>query len=360
MFASAAPIVLVIAVAAAVVTLYLMRPSPRRLSVSSTLIWRRVLRSRRRTPDRLRWWLSLLLALLIAVAISVSLSWRHLFAPVASSGRLVLVLDNSITLSTLTSDGRTRWEHALERARELIRAGGEGGRYMVADTGREIASPRFEEADAALATLQRLRVQASRAEMFPGVLETSGSDLHAVFITDGVGPVTPPPEVETVSVFQPAENAGITAFEVRALPADPRRYQAYVEITNASRRAREADLSISGAGHLSITRRITIAAEGRVGEVFDVSIFAGGPLRATVSMGADALAVDDTAFSYLPHRRVLKVGVVSPGNVVLERALRLLPRVEVVSMPPSRYREGADVDAWVFDRYAPRRAPALP
>jgi hypothetical protein len=77
-------------------------------------------------------------------------------------------------------------------------------------------------------------------------------------------------------------------------------------------------------------------------------------------MSADALAVDDTAFSYLPRRPVLKIGVVSPGNVALERALRLLPRVEVVSMPPSRYRERADVDVWVFDRYAPRRAPALP
>ena len=42
---------LLLAVAGAVLLLYLLKPSPRRLIVSSTQLWRRVLRERKRTPE---------------------------------------------------------------------------------------------------------------------------------------------------------------------------------------------------------------------------------------------------------------------------------------------------------------------
>ena len=61
-------------VAALVVGLYLLRPTPRRLVVSSSLIWQRVLKERKRKPERLRWWLSLLLALAVALSIAAALT----------------------------------------------------------------------------------------------------------------------------------------------------------------------------------------------------------------------------------------------------------------------------------------------
>ena len=353
-------ILVAVAVAAVVVMLYLLKPSPRRLSVSSTLIWRRVLRSRKRTSERLRWWLSLLLALLIALSIALSVTRPHLAGSSASPGKVVLVLDDSITLSALTSDGRTRWEHAVERARQLIHSGAAGSQYQVADTQRQIASPRFEEAAAALATLERLHAQAGSAAVFPALLETQGSDVRTVLITDGVAPLALPSYVQTLSVFQAADNAGITAFQVRAMPVDPRRQQAYVEVTNASRGTREVEVSVTGAGHAPLSRRLSLAAAASAGEVFDVSMFTGGPLRASISMAGDAMSVDDAAFSYLPLRRVLRVGLVSSGNATLERSLRLLPRVELAVIPPGRYGARSGTDVWVLDRYAPKQAPVLP
>ena len=61
-------------VAVLVVGLYLLRPLPRRLVISSSLIWRRVLKERKRKPERLRWWLSLLLALALALSIAAALT----------------------------------------------------------------------------------------------------------------------------------------------------------------------------------------------------------------------------------------------------------------------------------------------
>ena len=353
-------VLLLAGVVAAVVLLYLLKPSPRRIPVSSTLIWRRVLRSRRRAPDRLRWWLSLLLAMLVALCVALALTRPRLGSSSTALHGLVLVLDNSVTLSARTSDGRTRWDHAVERARGLIRTGPAGARYLIADTQRQIGSPHFEEVDPALATLERLRVTLGGEPVFPQVVPRGDPDLRAVLITDGVARLEVPGGVESLPVFQVADNAGLTAFDVRAMPADPVRQQAYVEVFNASPGPREVEVSVTGAGHPPLTHRLRLAAGASAGELFDVSTFDAGPLRAAVSMAGDALSADDVAFSFAPGHRVRRVVLVTSGNSTLERSLRLLRRVQLTVVAPGRYADRAGVDAWVFDRYAPPQPPAAP
>ena len=74
----------------------------------------------------------------------------------------------------------------------------------------------------------------------------------------------------------------------------------------------------------------------------------------------DALAADDVAYAYLPPNRTIRVGLVTAGDSRLERSLRVLPGVRVSIVPPQRVGTRGDVDAWVFDGYAPERAPAAP
>ncbi len=358
--APAAALALLAAVAAAVVLLYWLKPTPRRLTVSSTLIWRRVLRERSRTPDRLRWWISLLLAVLIALSIALAITSPQLASISGNAQRIVLVLDNSTTLAALTSDGKTRWDHAVQRAREVLRSGGAGSRYLVADTQRLIASPHFEEPEPALATLGRLRVIAGGEPAFPGVVRAGDTDVRTVFVTDGVAALSPPAGAETVSVFQVADNAGITAFEVRALPGDPRRFQAFVEVLNASPGAKHVELHVAGAGGQPLVRLLDIAGGAMVSETFDVSGFEGGPLRASLSMQYDALRVDDVAYSFLPSHKSIRIGLVTPGNPFLERSLRLMPRTQLSVMTPERFHARSGVDAWVLDRYAPKQPPGAP
>ncbi|MEO8628567.1 MAG: BatA domain-containing protein [Betaproteobacteria bacterium] len=347
-------------VAAAVVLLYLLKPSPRRLLVASTLIWRRVLSSRKRVPDRLRWWLSLLLALSIALCVALAFTRPQLTGLGEQAQRVALVLDNSTTLGALTTDGRRRFDHASERARETINSGGPESRYLVADTQRTIASPRFETRDAALATLERLHVVAGGAPVFPDVVAGGDAQVRTVFVTDGVAGIEPGPGVETVSVFQIADNVGITAFDVRPIPGDARRHEAYVELANASAASKKTELQIAGAGSPPFTRVVDVPSDGTANLVVDVSRFSGGPLRASITTAYDALPVDDVAFSFLPSHRAIQVALVTPGNAALERSLRLLPRVELTVMTPQRFSARSGIDAWIFDRYAPRAMPNAP
>ena len=157
-------------VAAAVLLLYLLKPSPRRLSVASALIWRRVLEQRKRRPERLRWWLSLLLALAIALSVAAALTRPEVVALSGTASDVVLVIDTSPTMATLQSDGRSRLAAAVERARQIIAGRGAGSRYLVADTMQQAGAGAFEAPAAALARLRALHPASAGTPWFPQVV----------------------------------------------------------------------------------------------------------------------------------------------------------------------------------------------
>ena len=119
--------------------------------------------------------------------------------------------------------------------------------------------------------------------VFPDVLASGDAAVRAVLVTDGVADLLPPAETETLSVFQPADNVGITAFDLRAVPGDRRRYQAFVKVLNASPGAKQVELRVAGVGRPSIARVLDIPGGAASSEIFDVSAFDGGPLRASIS-----------------------------------------------------------------------------
>jgi len=349
-------------VAALVVGLYLLRPLPRRLVISSGLIWRRVLKERKRKPERLRWWLSLLLALALALSIAAALTRPEIAAVGGRAQEVVVVVDDSATMGARSPDGGTRLERALERAHATIEAGGAGSRFLVADTMRQVSAPRFQDKRAALTTLERIKPGDGGQPRFPDVALPRSAEAggQALFITDGVAGVEPPREFQTISVFQPVDNVGIVAFDVRPVPGNPRRYEAFVQVLNASSGNKQVELRVAGTGAKVITKTLQLAGRSAANEVLDVSAFDSGPLRATIDSDYDGYAPDDIAFAFLPAKHVLQVGLVTRGNQQLQRTLELLPRVQLTVLSPERASAVRGLDAAVFDRYAPPAAPRLP
>jgi len=348
-------------VAALVVTgLYLLKPPPRRLLVPSSLIWDRVLRESHRSSDRLRWWLSLLLSAIIAVSMAVVVVRPQLSGAGGTADRLVIVLDNSPTLATRTTDGATRWSHALAKARATLATRSPGTQVLLIDTMRRIATPGFEDRDAAIERLQQLHIAYGGVPRVPDIAQAA--EAETVVISDGVQITGVPASARLDSVFEPVENAGITEFEVRPLPADPRRYTAFVEVTNAGGADRSVEIAIAGVGGRRVLRTVNVHAGSAQAQLIDISALEAGPVRAALTMPGDGLEADDVAYALLPMRRLVRVGLVSKGNPYLEKALRAQPRVQLAAMSPRHFAERRDIDVWVFDRFAPvtqPRAPAL-
>lgn len=358
----------------AVLLLYLLKPSPRRLVITSSLIWQRLLRERRQRPERLRWWLSLMLALTIALTIAFALTQPEIAVVAGVAEDRVVVIDNSPSMATRSADGRTRMQHALERGAEIVRASGAGSRFLIADTMHQLPATGFVSRSNALAQLRIIEPRAGMTPWFPdaGRMRAPSNAAAAPeasvpanprrlwLVTDGVAALQAPPGTQVVSVFQVAPNVGITAFEARAVPADARRHEVFVEVTNAAPAATQIEVQLIGVGGAPINRLLRVQGNASTKLVLDASGFGEGPLRAAVRSEADAFDLDNTVYAYLPGKSRVRVALVTTGNAELLRALRLLPRLDVEVMSPARMRDIGRHDAAILDRVAPTQVPTVP
>jgi hypothetical protein len=348
---------LALATAGIIAALFFIKPRHPRVLVGSLVLWQRVLEEHR--PDslleRLRRLLSLLLAL--AIALSVAFALGQPVARGAGDGpeRLTAVLDTSVSMLARTADGRTRWEHAIEEARRRIADAGATARFTLVETSGGMPPVRAESRAEALEALDDFTVGRGAGRV--PALDTTE---RVVVFTDGVSVADAPRGVELVSVFEPAVNVGVTAFEVRAIPARSLSHEVFVEVTNASLEPVDTTVSIDVGDRRALREALALRAGATHRRSVQLPPGIGGVLRAYLTTAGDGFPLDDEAFAYVTERPRLRVGLVSPGSPALEAVLEAAPRVELTRLAPQDYAGREDLDAYVFDRIAPAEAPARP
>ena len=343
-------------VAALIWLLYLIKPRMPRVGVASTLLWRRVLSEARARNDRWRWLLSLLLALAIGLSLTFALTRPELRVLGASHQRIVVILDNSVSMAARTRDGGTRWQHALEGARRIILRAGGGSEALVLDTAGRAPFTGFVPVRQALEQVSGVPLSPEASGRVPPL--PVGGKISAVHLfTDGVGVDAVPRGTLVHSVFEAGDNVAITAFEARAVPGNPTSYEAFLQIVNAAPTPKRVTLELVGTGGFRLERELQVAGASTVNQVLDVSRFDQGLLRAQVYSEGDAFDLDDTAYCVVSPHRARRVLLVTSGNAFLEDSLRALPGLALTVRGPSELAGLPAFDAYVFDRYAPRDAP---
>ena len=373
---AAAPLLIALGVlltAGIIVVLYWVRPEPQPVVVPSNLIWRRVLDERRRREDFWRWLISLVIALLAGLAVIMAMA-----QPIPESGvrggRVVVVMDTSPSMAAALSGGGTRWDQASEQVRRILTGSGETSEFLLLDTAGDRGGRSFTGRREALEALEDLVPVHGREHRFPDVADlfesASGTApaVDVIFVGDGVYVPEAPDGVERISVFEAAPNAGITAFDVRPLPSDPGRFEAFIEVVRHP--AAEDDggvvaLQVDGAGGASLRRTLRVDAGTPLGETVPLTGFVAGPVRAVIAIsGDDALPADDVAHAYIPARNRLRVLLVGGPNPFWEAALRLDPRVSLSVAPPGSEAladlDFASVDLVVIEGAPPEAMPPVP
>jgi len=350
---------LLAATAAGVALLYWLKPPPKRVIVPSTLLWNRLLREKKKQTflDRLRLWVSLLIALAIGLSVATALGRPEMGSVGDERRDITVVIDNSATMATRTSDGFTRWDHAVAQARTLLQQGSAGSSFLIVDTAGVAPPTEASDRAAALEVLDGLTVSLGGDSQFP-LLPLSDGDLY--FVSDGVMVDGVPPEAQVVSVFEAADNVGITAFEIRSIPAAPLTYQAFLEVTNASLRPKEVSVRLSGSGSARLGETMALQPGESQTRTVDLAGFDRGPVRVALTTDTDAFAADDYAFSFLPVRTQTRVVLVSPGSIYLENLLLLEPRIALQFLTPDQYTGREAGDVFIFDRFAPPAPPPGP
>lgn len=340
-----------------IVALYFLKLRHRRVVISSSILWRKVLDERQSHSlwEKLRRIVSIIIAVTIALLIGLALARPEIESLTGKNERIVIVLDTSPTMNTQTGDGQTRWQHAVERAKSLLDSGGPTTEFRVIDTSSVTASGFTTDRN----EIRKLIDSMSPKTADPQFPKVDARDSQVYFISDGVTLHNTPASIRRISVFESANNVGITAFEIRSIPSTPLGYEAYLEIQNFGQPA-EVGIVVSGTGGQRINKTVRLGTEEIYKDVFDLSQFAGGGLRATIQSKDDALPLDDVAFAYLPIKRKTRTLLVTKGNQFLETLLKLDNYVDLAVSDPANYRESPNVDAYIFDRFAPAAAPARP
>ncbi|MEC9241648.1 MAG: hypothetical protein VYA48_03240, partial [Gemmatimonadota bacterium] len=258
---------------------------------------------------------------------------------------------------TRTADGFTRWEHAVAHAGRVLGQGSASGQFLILDTSGQAPPGEPGDRRSALEVLAELTVSLGDEPQFPDLPE---GESEIFFISDGVLVDDAPPEATLISVFEPAHNVGITAFQVEALPSEPTRFQAFVQVKNASDVGKQTTLRLSGSNEGGIRDTLTLGPGETRGRSIDLGNFERGPVRAVVTADSDAFPADDYAYGFLPIRTETRVLLVTRGNVYLENVLADEPRLSLAVVSPAQYDPQVSADVYIFDRFAPPEAPGGP
>lgn len=345
-----------------VILLYLLRPPVLNRLMPSNLIWRRVLRSSRVINERWRWWLSLLLSMLIAICLLLAA-----FRP--STGgqvddRSLIIFDNAPSMGALTQDGMSRFNVAKDFVARHLDSLSKDMQVMLVDTQRQVTTPSFGSISQALEILESLSVGSSLDPLVPAQVATV--DVSRKFIyTDGVMIGGVPEDFTAISVFEPVPNVGITRLSFAAVPGNTQKRQAFIEIVNGGGESQVVDVALTQTQSRSVTRQVELVPYEKVTQIFDVTDFESGPVKASLLSNTDRFNADDVAFGYITAKRQVRVGFISDNlDSKMFTLLGLMPRIAVTSLTYAEYQgleaDELQFDALVFDEVAVDRKPVIP
>jgi len=361
------------ALAIPIVLLYMLRLRRTETPISSTFLWRQLVRDREANApwQRLRFSWLLLLQLLILAALVLALARPFTEVKTITTGRIVLLLDASASMRATDVDP-DRFAAAQDIGLDLVDALGPDDTMTVirvADVPEVLAAASRDK------QVLRRAIRGAAASAVSGdwlaamTLAAAGAagvdELKVVIVTDGGLPADLPPvpgEVRLVSVGSRAANLAVSALATAALPGKPP--QLFARISNYGSADADVILSVrlNGSDVIYDARSYTVPAQGQV-DLFDLALpddFDTVSARLTLPARAttrDYLALDNAAYAVRGRGGAGRVLLVSADNIFLEQVLRSLRGVELFQVDPADPIPTEGYDLTVLDGVLPDPLP---
>lgn len=356
----------------AILVLYILRLRRRKVEVPAVLLWTQVLQDfQANVPwQRLRKHWLLLVQLLAALLLVLGVSQPYTRAWMYSGEAHVLVLDGSASMLA-TDVSPNRFEQARAMAREYIQKmpPGDQAAVVLAGTRPRVLCGLTYNRPELLRTLRNAgptETGANFAEslaLAAAMLTPFAAPTIEVF-TDGGFPE--PRDIDTGRatlqyhiIGNPAENAGIVAVDLREDSDAPGRFDLFVVIRHNSTRERRCTVEIWRDDNLIDAQEVTLPPKSEAPVLFRPLIPSDSPEVLRVRLDShDVLACDNTAYAVLHPAREVRVLLVTAGNLFLETALNLDPRVTVTKVTSAPAEPPTGYDVVVYDGVQPPSPPA--
>ena len=386
------------------VALYFLKLKREVHAVSSTMLWKRAVQDLHvNSPfQRLRSNLLLFLQLLLLCIAVVALGQPMCKTVETNESTYIIMIDQSASMNVLEADGKTRLERAKEQAKRTIEGMPDDGRAMVIafcdratvvssfDTdktalARKIDSIEPTQSSTALGEAMSL-AEAYTQNIIIGTEETGGdiapettAPPASVFLfTDGR---VADAELVSLQSFDAAEmtvlNVGTRADNVGIIAMDARRSYERPEILEVAATVQNfgpdpitfdavlyvdgdnldvQTVELPGAPRADVNGASPSADGNPVGGAsddasdaadtiqviaFDPVEFSGGGVVEVALRTQDALDADNRAWTVVPSPRHVRVLLVTPGNLFLEKVLGTLP-LDFETMTAAEYEAAPD------------------
>ncbi len=335
-----------------VVALYFLKLRREERRVSSTYLWRTLVRDTAANApwQRLKPNLLLFLQLLFLILLILALARPFVWSEAAAGSHLILVIDTSASMGA-TDVSPHRLGAAIASARQLVERLPASARITLIEAGAQVRIPVSGATDptAALAALAALQVGPGGAD-FTSALALAAAiaarepDSDIVILSDGgvelFDNLILPGRVRYLPVGRAAANQAIGAFSLQP-EAGGQSLTAFVQAANYGTQTvhRRLTLREAAGGQLLAARDMTLTP-GKPQAVIIPNLPAQADAIVARLEGQDLLPADDEAWAVSPSAARIPVNLITPGNRFLETALRLLPNVELTTdhRPPTTDR----------------------
>ncbi len=353
-----------IPLAGIIVALYLLKMRRRDVRVPATFLWPAMTYEIRANSlfQRLKFSWLMVLQLLALAAIVFALARPQMMQKGLGGAVTIIVLDTSASMSA-TDVRPSRFAEAVRQAQALIASAQSTDRMALIEAGptpRVIASlsgepgrlrralTEVKPTDAESNVGEALRLAASLAANQPSA--------RIILLSDGVFPEVAnfsPGKAEVVfpRIGTSGENTAINAF---AMADTSRGRELYYGVRNFGTKSAAVKIQLFADGKLFDSKGLDLQPGQTIGDT--VRAPAGAKLLEAKLDSDDALKADDYAVTLADPGSSLRVLLVSNGNLFLERALSLEPRV--VLDKATKIPDSGDWDVAVLDGVDSPKIPA--
>ena len=347
-----------------IIAMYLLKLRRTEQVISSTYLWRRIIRDiEANAPwQRLRRNLLLLLQLLFLLVIIISLARPFTWTEGTIGDANILIFDTSASMAA-TDVNPNRLQVAKEQARLLISNLPPDSRCTIIDAGSKpsVLISSSQDKHRLYRAIDNINIQSGDSDM-TSALELASAiaaripDTEIVIYSDGNVDLPTRLAINGLVRYQPIGiNGDNQAISLVNLRPDEEGVTAFIQVINQSMSPVQSRLKILADGQLVDAHDLDIPAKGQVsiiseGLPIDTEVFE------TKFADPDMLILDDTAWAVQRTPDIQNVSLISHGNRFLETALGLLSNLEIQTIRPEDYSiepQNNVPNLTIFDSYIP-------
>jgi hypothetical protein len=165
-----------------------------------------------------------------------------------------------------------------------------------------------------------------------------------------------PANLRVLPISAPLENVGMRKIGLRRSPSSPDTWEIFVAVRNYGVRPHDVDLGLQFAKSPAGSKRISLKPGAEEQVTFNYETKVAGYLEARLNI-RDGFPDDDRALIELPASTALKIVVYSNEPESLRALITSNPQIAATFLSPANYDPAVKADVVVLDRFAPSSPP---